>query len=118
MTYRLRPELAQEAIALTRQVRGESEIPSGENGIAVDAVLLLLERTNRVREKIKERSPSHKPDLHELVRWVCKQSPFLGEKRHAYEVVVMRYYNILSGFKAERERRWREREQTRKQPVA
>jgi len=113
--YRLRRELAVRALELVRSdpKRGVAVIPEGENGITTDAVLILLAVTNKVRDAHESHHAHY--DLRALVRQVCNRAPFDRARRYAYEVVLMRYYSLLSQFAARLRRKKSKRTKARKQ---
>ena len=104
--YRPSRQLVREAITLSRAARRESEIPSGEEGISVDTVILLVATINKMRDRCKAKRHSY--DFNGLARRVCRRTPFDDKRTHAYEVVVMRYYSLVSSLQAARRRKGRE----------
>ena len=102
-SYRPRRDWAQHAIALTRHDRGEGDIPYGEDGIAVDTVMLIVATIEMKRARMKLRK--HTYNFEGLVRAVCKRTPFYEPREHAYEWCVLRYYSILSATRASQRRR-------------
>ena len=101
--YRPRRDWAQQAIALVRKDKGHEAVPFGEDGIAVDTVLLLVATVEMVRTRMERRK--HAYQFEGLVRAVCKRTPFERHREHAYEWCVLRYYSILSAIRAQARRR-------------
>ncbi|MEK7602326.1 MAG: hypothetical protein AAB472_02475 [Patescibacteria group bacterium] len=97
--------------------RGEKAVPHGEDGITPDAAMIVLANVNKGRDKLDKQKKSY--DLRELVKWYCDRLPFAEvEKRYGYELVLMRYYTLLSQFKAERLRKRREHLKEREQTLS
>ena len=104
--YRPRRSLVEQALKLVRTdpKRGEATVPSGENGITPDTVLLLIATVNKLRDARREAK-----DLRALVERVCARTPFDRARQYAYEIVIMRYYSLLAQFASRSSSRWKSR---------
>ena len=100
-------KLAKRALRLVREdpKRGLALVPAGENGITPDAVLMFIKLVDKIRDAKDLKREEYV--LRSLVRDVCRASPLESGREYAYQLVVMRYYSILSSFAAERRRRWK-----------
>lgn len=92
--------------------RGEAVVPRGEDGITPDATMLLFSIVNKKRAELYEQKVRY--DLRELVHTYCERLPFSERtRRYAYELVIMRYYTLVSELRAEGRRVRKARKEAR-----
>lgn len=112
MRYRPRRTLIEQALLLAQDsekgrpiVLADENIPG--NSVSIDAALLIIMKVEYFRGKSVRRECGD--DLRALVHQVTRSTGFDPGRRYAYELVIMRYYNLLSQFAQRLRRRRKER---------